>query len=268
MVDPQQPQQPPQAQQPVYNPLTNPYKWGNPLSPYTQNQNPGNPYRPLQDKPAVQIDPMKTFVDQTQDPQKRFDFVQQVNNRLGNISSIGDQQNGYVAQKSSQDFQTKLQNDLQAQYKGASQQAANPNTTSNNGFATSQNPRNAQEAIAWAKQAAASGDSQWYRRCLAFVAQAYGLPASGTNYAIDAYTRLGTDQRHNGDLNAPAGSLMFWDTGSRAGHVALYLGNGMIASNDINGKGKISIVPVSDISSRWGAKYMGWSDPRFAAGGQ
>jgi hypothetical protein len=43
---------------------------------------------------------------------------------------------------------------------------------SNGSDVSSGNPRNAQQAIAWARQAAASGDASWYQRCLAFVAQA------------------------------------------------------------------------------------------------
>ncbi|GAA0347271.1 hypothetical protein [Streptomyces blastmyceticus] len=60
---------------------------------------------------------------------------------------------------------------------------------------------------------------------------------------------------------------MFWTTGSRAGHVALYVGNGKIASNDIETPGRISIVPATDIETKWGATYLGWSPPYFPQGG-
>ena len=57
---------------------------------------------------------------------------------------------------------------------------------------------------------------------------------------------------------------MFWYTGEgRAGHVAVYLGDGKIASNDIRRNGKIDIVPMSEISQKWGAKYLGWTPPYF-----
>ena len=42
---------------------------------------------------------------------------------------------------------------------------------------------------------------------------------------------------------------------------------GMVASNDIEVDGQISIVPASDIETRWGATYVGWSPPYFPAGG-
>lgn len=130
------------------------------------------------------------------------------------------------------------------------------------------NPRTVEEAIEWARGQAASRSGGWYRRCLAFVAQAYGWGFSGTPYAIDQYTvAMPTGLRHDGDRNPPPGALLFWSTGTRAGHVALYVGGGMVASNDIEVDGQISIVPASDIETRWGATYVGWSPPYFPGGG-
>ncbi len=130
------------------------------------------------------------------------------------------------------------------------------------------NPRTVAEAIGWAQGQAATGSGGWYRRCLAFVAQAYGWGFSGTPYAIDQYqVVMPTGLRHDGDRNPPAGALLFWSTGSRAGHVALYVGGGMVASNDIEVDGQISIVPAGDIETRWGATYVGWAPPYFPGGG-
>jgi hypothetical protein len=57
---------------------------------------------------------------------------------------------------------------------------------------------------------------------------------------------------------------VFWSTGkSRAGHVALAVGGGRIASNDILRKGMIDIVGLGTISQKWGAKYLGWAPPFF-----
>ena len=130
------------------------------------------------------------------------------------------------------------------------------------------NPRAVEQAIAWARQQAASGSGGWYRRCLAFVAQAYGWSFSGTQYAIDQYTSvMPTGMRHDGDRNPTPGALLFWSTSGRAGHVALYLGGGQIASNDIITDGEISVVPATDIETKWGATYLGWSPPYFPGGG-
>jgi class 3 adenylate cyclase len=97
------------------------------------------------------------------------------------------------------------------------------------------NPRKASEAMAWAR-------------------------------AHEGYWVVPARMRHHGDRNAPPGSLVFWDTGLRAGHVALSLGDGMIATNDIDVPGKISIVPASLVERRWGARYLGWTAPYFPEG--
>ena len=129
------------------------------------------------------------------------------------------------------------------------------------------NPHSVTEALAFA-DAASTGPDEWYRRCLAFVAQAYGWNHSGTRYAIDHYrVAMPASMRHDGDRNPPPGALLFWDTGGRAGHVALYLGGGLIASNDIVQAGAISIVPATEIERRWGATYVGWAPPYFPRAG-
>lgn len=129
------------------------------------------------------------------------------------------------------------------------------------------NPRSPQEAIAWARAQAEHSTKNWYNLCLNFVAQTYGWSHSGVDTAIHHYSTVPASMRHDKDRNPPPGSLVYWDTGSgRAGHVALYLGNGQIASNDIVSKGKISIVPMSDIEDKWGAEYVGWTPPYFPKG--
>ncbi|MER7112257.1 peptidase M23 [Streptomyces sp. NPDC000229] len=129
------------------------------------------------------------------------------------------------------------------------------------------NPRSTADAIAWAKKEA-QGGPDWFRMCLAFTARAYGWSFSGTPYAIDHYQKvMPTSMRHDGDRNPPPGALMYWDTGSRAGHVAVYVGDGKIASNDIRRAGYIDVVPATDPETKWGATYLGWSPPYFPKGG-
>lgn len=129
------------------------------------------------------------------------------------------------------------------------------------------NPRATEQAIAWARDQAKTGGRDWYRACLAFVAQTYGWSFSGVSYAIDHYHAMPANMRHDGDREPPPGALMYWDTGQRAGHVALYLGDGKIASNDIKRPGYIDVVSATDIESKWGAKYVGWAPPYFPKGG-
>jgi hypothetical protein len=129
------------------------------------------------------------------------------------------------------------------------------------------NRRSTKEAIEWARKEAESGGGNWYRLCLMFVGRAYGWNSSGTPLAIDHYRKMPDSMKHDKDRNPPPGALMFWDTGKAAGHVAIYLGNGKIASNDIRRPGYIDIVPATDIEKDWGAKYVGWSPPYFPNGG-
>ncbi|MGW2456751.1 peptidase M23 [Streptomyces sp. NPDC001704] len=129
------------------------------------------------------------------------------------------------------------------------------------------NPRSAQDAIAWAEKEAKTGGKDWYRACLAFVARTYGWSFSGTTFAIDHYRQMPASMKHDKDRNPPPGALMFWETGGRAGHVALYLGGGKIASNDILRPGYIDVVPATDIESKWGSTYVGWAPPYFPNGG-
>ncbi|MGW5851964.1 peptidase M23 [Streptomyces sp. NPDC055254] len=129
------------------------------------------------------------------------------------------------------------------------------------------NPRSNEDAIRWAQEEARTGGKKWYRMCLAFVAVAHGWNYSGTYYAIDHYQQMPASMKHDKDRNPPPGALMYWDTGQRAGHVAVYLGDGKIASNDIVRPGYIDVVPASDIETVWGATYLGWAPPYFPKGG-
>lgn len=124
--------------------------------------------------------------------------------------------------------------------------------------------RSVADAIAFAHAQESSGNNIWYRRCLAFVTQATGGWV-GVPYAIDAFYVGPADRRHaasspEGRQPSP-GAALFYETGSRAGHVALYLGGGMIASNDILVNGQISIVPANLIETKWGSTYVGWAMP-------
>jgi cell wall-associated NlpC family hydrolase len=129
------------------------------------------------------------------------------------------------------------------------------------------NPRSTADAITWAKHESEAGGKDWYAMCLAFVARAYGWTFSGTQYAIQHYRQMPATLRHDKDRAPPPGALMFWDTGKAAGHVAIYLGNGMIASNDIKRSGYIDVVPATEIETTWRATYEGWAPPYFPNGG-
>jgi hypothetical protein len=201
-----------------------------------------------------------------------YDYNTALRARLAQITDLGTQQNQYVMQRESARQQAAMAAAQQAELNAArqqSQQSISPvasQQTANTGpgkYANNPNPRSVQQALQFAQQAVANGDSGWYRRCLAFVAQAYGL-ASGSPTARAAYNLSSSQGRVVKDMNPNIGAVMWWDTPG-AGHAGLYAGNGMVYSTDISGKGRIGLVPIGDISRKWGAPYLGWSDPYFAA---
>jgi hypothetical protein len=128
---------------------------------------------------------------------------------------------------------------------------------------TVKNPRTPAQSIAAARRAV--GTTGWYRRCDNFVAQAYGWGSSGSDTANDHWNRLvDAGLAHPGDNSPPPGALLFYDTGEAAGHVALYLGDDMVASNDVRGAGMIAIVHRKELTDgAWRLRYRGWAEPDF-----
>nr|WP_309546913.1 MULTISPECIES: hypothetical protein [unclassified Streptomyces] len=133
------------------------------------------------------------------------------------------------------------------------------------------NPRTTAQAIASARNEA--GKTGWYRMCDNFVAQAYGWGSSGSANANVHWNRLvDAGLAHPGDMSPPAGALLFYDTGSEAGHVALYLGDDQVASNDVGDdyprQGKIAIVSRKELTDgAWRLRYRGWAEPSFPSAG-
>lgn len=65
-----------------------------------------------------------------------------------------------------------------------------------------------------------------------------------------------------GDTNPPIGALMFWDTGSPEGHVATYIGGGMVVTNAKGPQGYNVYKMTAKQLGTWGP-YMGWALPIF-----
>lgn len=99
----------------------------------------------------------------------------------------------------------------------------------------------------------------WHNRCLAFVAAMYGHPSSGYGTALEMWNHT---QQHT-DNNPPRGALVFWKTGSPAGHVALSLGGGKVITTDMRAIGEASIQMLEDFNTIWHAQYLGWTFPSF-----
>lgn len=64
--------------------------------------------------------------------------------------------------------------------------------------------------------------------------------------------------KHSG-RDAKVGAPMYY-RGGRHGHVALYVGGGMVRSTDAGGAGKMATVPIDWFERAWGYRYLGWSE--------
>jgi len=107
--------------------------------------------------------------------------------------------------------------------------------------------------------------SSCYQKCDHLAAGVWGYIGSGYASAATHWAAMkSSGHGHPGDRNPPVGALLFYDTGSPSGHVAVYLGNNKIMSNDVNGNGGAYIVDASTMETGpWHLTYLGWSDPIF-----
>lgn len=69
-----------------------------------------------------------------------------------------------------------------------------------------------------------------------------------------------TGVAHPGDRNVPLGALVFYETGREPGHVATYVGNGMVVTNATGSQGANIYLRSAEYS---GYRYLGWAWPQF-----
>ena len=106
-----------------------------------------------------------------------------------------------------------------------------------------------------------------YRQCDHLMAFVWGHSSSGFATANTHWaTAVSRGVAHVNDRNVPPGALLFYDTGSSSGHVAIYMGHNKVLSNDIDdtytGEGGAYIVNADRMESAgWHATYRGWVNP-------
>ncbi|TCC34950.1 CHAP domain-containing protein [Kribbella sindirgiensis] len=137
-----------------------------------------------------------------------------------------------------------------------------------------QTPSDAGGALAGADQAVARamnlvGSHGYYQLCARLAANIWGRPRAGYFSAAEQWRQVvATNNAHPGDRLPPTGALVFWDTGGPYGHVAVYVGDDRIVSNDIGdtipGEGGVYLVDFALIESQWGATYLGWAPPIYS----
>lgn len=99
--------------------------------------------------------------------------------------------------------------------------------------------------------------ARWTRE--QFGVQALGdFDGDGDADAVDMWQA--SKLKNAGDRNPPRGVPVFWSGGSAGhGHAAISLGGGMVRSIDRPRSGLVSSVPLSEMESAWGLKYLGWT---------
>lgn len=122
--------------------------------------------------------------------------------------------------------------------------------------------------LAVARARALVGSHGYYQLCARLAANIWGRLRAGYISAATQWNHMQlTGHAHLGDRNPPIGALLFWSTEGPYGHVAVYVGDGRIVSNDISddfsGEGGVYLVEVDAIERRWGATYLGWAPPDY-----
>ena len=129
------------------------------------------------------------------------------------------------------------------------------------------NPNDCNQALEFLQHQDAINSKQWYRSCLALVANAYGWGYSGVNTAGQhALLLKRAGKLHTSRTNIPRGAVLWW-TNSGAGHVDVYAGNGFAYSNDAVTRGEVSRVRWDLPEKQWGQHFEGWSAPYFPHAG-
>lgn len=113
-----------------------------------------------------------------------------------------------------------------------------------------------------AVQYATTIDEQFPGLCDHFVGAAYGFNHSGYQSA-NAHWEATPDEYRHGDTNAPIGSLVFFDTGKKWGHVAIVTGRGKNGDPIVTTTHTQNGTPVEMPLSRMGMKYRGWTPAYF-----
>ncbi|GAA3096971.1 hypothetical protein JOF29_006045 [Kribbella aluminosa] len=112
------------------------------------------------------------------------------------------------------------------------------------------------------------GSRGYYQLCARLASNIWSRPHSGYYSATEQWAQMvRSGNAHPDDRRPPIGALMFWSTQGPYGHVAVYVGNGQIVSNDIGdrvpGQGGVYLVGVESIERQWGATYLGWAPPIY-----
>ena len=107
----------------------------------------------------------------------------------------------------------------------------------------------------WARQ----GRAGYHNGCLRLADDAYGIRSGRTSTALRQWYRARRAGFGHNNRMAPIGAQLFWRTSNPAGHVATYVGRGLVVTNMPGGR--VKMVPWRTLD-RWGP-YLGWAEPYY-----
>lgn len=119
--------------------------------------------------------------------------------------------------------------------------------------------RSPKAAVAWGRNQVNSPTQDWTRLCLAFVRQAFGLPAVYPSARV-ARERAQHLHRTTDAGSIPAGVPVHMTTSSDADHIVLSIGGGRCLSTDARRRGRVDVVPIAGLAEAWGGQLIGWSE--------
>lgn len=94
--------------------------------------------------------------------------------------------------------------------------------------------------------------------CLKETRLAYEIPSRFPSAAVAWRYALG---KHHGDMTPPYGAPVFYSGGSQGyGHIAIYVGNGLVRSTDAGGRGAMGTAPLRWFYEHWNLPYEGWAE--------
>lgn len=106
----------------------------------------------------------------------------------------------------------------------------------------------------WARQ----GRGGYHNGCLRLTDNAYGA-SNRVGTALRQWYRAKRAGFGHTNRMAPVGAQLFWRTSNPAGHVATYVGRGLVVTNMPGGR--VKMVSWRSID-RWGP-YLGWAEPYY-----
>jgi hypothetical protein len=111
--------------------------------------------------------------------------------------------------------------------------------------------RSAREAASFYKNKARN----YVGKCLWEVQNAYQSP----HMYYDAISQWrNAKKKHPGDRTPPVGAPVYY-AGGNHGHVAIYVGGGLVRSSDAGGAGRMGTVTHNWFANNWGYSYLGWT---------